>query len=128
MDTTTNFEANKARLARAILNIDSDELLEKVMQSLTKIFSSSDNQPRNDLTAQMIARFNGAWSDKRSAEEIIEDIYNNRHSSTNPNQNLFVELGNTYLTQIFAFTFYKDATESLSASQKLDGRIAAYQK
>ena len=39
MDTTTNFEANKARLARAILNIDSDELLEKVMQSLTKIFS-----------------------------------------------------------------------------------------
>lgn len=91
MDTTTNFEANKARLARAILNIDSDELLEKVMQSLTKIFSSSDNHPRNDLTAQMIARFNGAWSDKRSAEEIIEDIYNNRHSSTNPNQNLFDE-------------------------------------
>lgn len=29
MDTTVNFEANKARIAQAILNIDNDEVLEK---------------------------------------------------------------------------------------------------
>ena len=91
MDTTIDFEANKARLARAILNIDSDELLEKVMRSLDKIFACDEPSSENELTAHMIARFNGAWSDNRSAEEIINDIYSSRRSSNNTNKNPFDE-------------------------------------
>jgi len=45
MDTTVNFEADKARIARAILNIDNDEVLEKVKRSLNRILKLKDSIP-----------------------------------------------------------------------------------
>lgn len=78
MDTTVNFEADKARIARAILNIDNSEVLEKVKRSFNKILDLKNKEQMVDITAQMIDRFSGAWTDSRTAEEIVDDIYNSR--------------------------------------------------
>lgn len=91
MDTTVNFEADKARIARAILNIDNDEMLEKVKRSLSKIFEWKSKTASADLTARMIEKFSGAWTDSRSAEEIVDDIYSSRYSADSNAQNPFDE-------------------------------------
>lgn len=91
MDTTVNFEADKARIARAILNIDNREVLEKVKRSFYQIFDLRNREPAADVTAQMIERFSGAWTDNRTADEIINDIYNSRRSAGDNHKNPFDE-------------------------------------
>ena len=78
MDTIVNFEADKARIARAILNIDNDEILEKVKRSLSKVFDLKNKETKTDITARMIEKFSGSWTDNRTAEEIIDDINLNK--------------------------------------------------
>ena len=90
MNATLNFEADKARLARAILNIDNDTILEKVKHSLLFIFAK-DNQKSEDVTAQMINKYSGAWKDDRSDDEIINDIYSQRYSKKDTQPNPFDE-------------------------------------
>lgn len=91
MDTTANFEADKARIARAILNIDNNEMLEKVKYSLSKVFEWKSKATPVDLTARMIEKFSGAWIDNRTAEEIVDDIYSSRYSAGNHTLNPFDE-------------------------------------
>ena len=50
MDTTINFEADKAQIAQAILNIDNDEVLEKVKRSLNRILKLKDSIPIQHLS------------------------------------------------------------------------------
>lgn len=89
METTVNFEADKARISRDILNIDNSEVLAKVKRSFYRILNSK--KTKTDVTAEMIERFSGAWSDSRTAEEIVEDIYNSRYSAENNSKNPFDE-------------------------------------
>lgn len=91
MNTTVNFEADKARIARAILNIDNDEMLEKVKRSLSKVFEWKNKETTDDITARMIERFSGAWKDSRTAEEIVDDIYSSRYSAIHNTENPFDE-------------------------------------
>ena len=81
MNTTVNFEIDKARLARAILNIDNDKVLENVKLSLSKVLEGENRKTAKETTARMIEKFSGAWTDSRTAEEIIDDIYSSRHSA-----------------------------------------------
>lgn len=64
MNATLSFEADKARLVRAIHKSD-------------------------DVTAQMISKFSGAWKDDRSDDEIINDIYSHRYSKKDVHPNPF---------------------------------------
>lgn len=69
METTVKFEAEKARLARAILNIDSGEILERVKYSLENVLEWKEKKMATDnLTTRMIEKFSGAWTDNRSAD------------------------------------------------------------
>lgn len=90
--TTLEFEADKARLVRAIINIDNKGLLEEVKQNLRGILNfSQGNEMADDITQNMLKRFGGKWSDGRSAEEIIDDIYRSRFSSKEDQSNPFDE-------------------------------------
>lgn len=92
METTVNFEADKARLARAILNIDNDEVLEKVKRRLGNVIPWKEKKSvSGNLTSRMIEKFAGAWTDSRTAEEIVDAIYNSRQSDTGNRVNPFNE-------------------------------------
>lgn len=86
-------EADKARLIRAIANIDNKAIFNKVKRQLISVLNLKEESKANTdkLTQQMIQKFSGAWSDSRSAEEIIEEIYNSRLSHTTEKPNPFDE-------------------------------------
>lgn len=44
-----------------------------------------------NVTIQMIDKFSGAWKDDRSDDEIINDIYSQRHSKKDTQPNPFDE-------------------------------------
>lgn len=91
--TTLEFEADKARLVRAIINIDNKRVLEEVKRNLRGILnlSQGNEMVTDDITQKMLQRFSGKWSDDRSAEEIIEDIYHSRFSCNDDQSNPFDE-------------------------------------
>lgn len=92
--TTLKLEADKTALIREIVNIDNVELINQLRDFLRK---RASNQRVNDKefnklhTHRMIKEFCGAWKDERSAEEMVDDIYNTRLSTGEDPTNIFNE-------------------------------------
>lgn len=92
--TTLKLEADKTALIREIVNIDNVELINQLRDFLRR---RTSNQRANDIefnklhTHQMIKEFCGAWKDERSAEEMVDDIYDTRSSTREDPTNIFNE-------------------------------------
>lgn len=92
--TTLKLEADKTALIREIINIDNVELIHQLRDFLRK-HTSGEKVSNKDLnskhTHQMIREFCGAWRDERSAEDMVDDIYNSRLSNKDDTTNIFNE-------------------------------------
>ena len=92
--TTWKLEADKTALIREILNIDNSELIHQLRTYLHKHASSGkveDKDFHKTYTRHMIKEFCGAWRDDRTAEEMVDDIYENRSSVKRDATNIFNE-------------------------------------
>ena len=92
--TTLRLEADKTALIREIVNIDNAEVIQQLRDFLHKRVSNEkvgDKDSQKEYTRQMIKEFCGSWKDERSAEEMVDDIYNSRLMPKRDITNLFNE-------------------------------------
>lgn len=82
----TAIELNSV-LMREIDGISSDPtLIRRVIDYIRRIKKTTSNDDEGNVTAAMINKYCGTWDDSRSSQEIIADIYDNRHSKSEPFQ------------------------------------------
>jgi hypothetical protein len=73
---TLSLEANKTALIRDILDIDNAEVIHRLHRYLR---THSTPKAKKMTTSAALEEFCGAWKDDtKTAEEMVDDIYNNR--------------------------------------------------
>lgn len=83
MDTSLKLEADKAELARAILSIESDDVLEKVKSRLYGLLNIKKKQMIMDADKDAaLHRLAGIWKDDSEIKNISEYIKQGRKSNT----------------------------------------------
>lgn len=81
--TNLELEAGKMELIREIANINSNKMLANVRKRLYDVLRPTypyKTEESKRLTQNMIRKYAGSWDDTRSADEIIDDIYDARLS------------------------------------------------
>lgn len=77
--TTLELEADKARLAHAILSVEDASVLAELKKHINKVLKlnapDTSKNVSTALTKRMLKKYAGAWSDSRSTDEIINDIH-----------------------------------------------------
>lgn len=83
-------ERGKIDMAKDILAIDSPVIYNKVRKVLTDIFAHKASRRGETIskteyakTLAFLDQFAGQWQDSRTADEMVEDIYQSRYDKDN---------------------------------------------
>ncbi|RHR58794.1 hypothetical protein [Parabacteroides sp. AF17-28] len=83
MDTSLKLEADKAELARAILSIENDDILEMVKHRLYGLLNLKKRQATIETDKDAaLHRLAGIWKDNPEVEKISEAIKQGRQNNT----------------------------------------------